>query len=315
MEVAPKALYSPASGPSTKKKHPVKSIISGGLGGAIEICITMPTEYVKTQLQLYPNQYARGGVMKCVRDTMKNHGVFGLWRGLGPLVVFAVPKNAVRFFFVEMIRNQLRDEKGAIPAWGNFFAGMCGGLMEALLVVTPQETMKVRLIHDRLSPNPRFRGTFHGISTLLKEQGLSGCYKGLLPTMIKQGSNQALRFVTFYQLKAWMLGDPSRDFDRTTLKAVFQTLFAGAMAGAVSVFGNTPIDVVKTKMQGLEASKYRSTWHCVQSTWEEGGLRAFYKGTVPRLGRVCADVAITMALFDYISMALDLIWDTDTPKH
>jgi len=46
--------------------------------------------------------------------------------------------------------------------------------------------------------------------------------------MIKQGSNQALRFVTFYQLKAWMLGDPSRDFDRTTLKAVFQTLFAGA---------------------------------------------------------------------------------------
>jgi hypothetical protein len=34
--------------------------------------------------------------------------VSGLWRGLGPLVVFAVPKNAVRFFFVEMIRNQLR---------------------------------------------------------------------------------------------------------------------------------------------------------------------------------------------------------------
>lgn len=30
----------------------VKGIVIGGLTGAIEICITFPTEYVKTQLQL-----------------------------------------------------------------------------------------------------------------------------------------------------------------------------------------------------------------------------------------------------------------------
>ena len=28
------------------------SVISGGIAGGIEICITFPTEYVKTQLQL-----------------------------------------------------------------------------------------------------------------------------------------------------------------------------------------------------------------------------------------------------------------------
>jgi hypothetical protein len=52
--------------------------------------------------------------------------------------------------------------------------------------------------------------------------------QGLTATMIKQGSNQALRFTTFYQLKTWMLGDPALDFDRSTIKAVFQTIFAGA---------------------------------------------------------------------------------------
>jgi hypothetical protein len=31
-----------------------------------------------------------------------------------------------------------RNEKGAISLSGNFFAGLCGGLMEAVLVVTPQ---------------------------------------------------------------------------------------------------------------------------------------------------------------------------------
>jgi solute carrier family 25 citrate transporter 1 len=85
----------------------------------------------------------------------------------------------------------------------------------------------------------------------------------------------------------------------------------GAAAGAVSVFGNTPIDVIKTKMQGLEANKYRSTWHCIETTWAEDGFKGFYKGTVPRLGRVCADVAITMFLFDYITMALDYVWKTE----
>jgi hypothetical protein len=51
----------------------------------------------------------------------------------------------------------------------------------------------------------------------------------LTATMIKQGSNQALRYATFYQLKTWMLGDPALDFDRSTVKAVFQTIFAGTL--------------------------------------------------------------------------------------
>jgi hypothetical protein len=37
----------------------------------------MPTEYIKTQMQLYPAKYGKEGVMYCVRDTVKNHGVLG----------------------------------------------------------------------------------------------------------------------------------------------------------------------------------------------------------------------------------------------
>jgi hypothetical protein len=37
----------------------------------------MPTEYIKTQMQLYPTRYGKEGVMYCVRDTVKNHGVLG----------------------------------------------------------------------------------------------------------------------------------------------------------------------------------------------------------------------------------------------
>jgi solute carrier family 25 citrate transporter 1 len=68
-------------------------------------------------------------------------------------------------------------------------AGLGAGVFEAILVVTPAETLKVKLIHDRLSETPKYHGLFHGISSIVKTEGFSGIYKGLVPTILKQGSN------------------------------------------------------------------------------------------------------------------------------
>ena len=74
--------------------------------------------------------------------------------------------------------------------------------------------------------------------------GLQGTYKGLLPTILKQGTNQAIRFFVYSEIKKFLQGgDNSKDI------GVIQTFCAGGTAGAASVFGNTPIDVVKTRMQ------------------------------------------------------------------
>jgi len=89
---------------------------------------------------------------------------------------------------------------------------------------------------------------------------------------------------------------------------VHETMISGAIAGAASVFGNTPIDVVKTRMQGLKAAKYRNSVHCAKEIWNKEGPLAFYRGTVPRLGRVCLDGAIVFTLYEQISKLLDLIW-------
>lgn len=37
----------------------------------------------------------------------------------------------------------------------------------------------------------------------------------------------------------------------------------------------------------------------------------FYKGTVPRLGRVCLDVAIVFIIYDEVVKFLDKVWKTD----
>lgn len=71
----------------------------GGITGGIEICITFPTEYVKTQLQLDEKagkkQY--DGIIDCVKKTVRGHGVLGLYRGLSVLLYGSIPKSAVRY--------------------------------------------------------------------------------------------------------------------------------------------------------------------------------------------------------------------------
>lgn len=107
-------------------------------------------------------------------------------------------------------------------------------------------------------------------------------------------------------LKNWYKGDNPNKALNPLLTGAF-----GAIAGAASVFGNTPLDVIKTRMQGLEAHKYKSTLDCAVKILRHEGLAAFYKGTVPRLGRVCLDVAIVFIIYEEVVKVLNMVWKTD----
>ncbi|XP_017891284.1 tricarboxylate transport protein, mitochondrial [Ceratina calcarata] len=284
----------------------LKGIIAGGITGGIEICITYPTEYVKTQLQLDGKAGAGKeytGIWDCVTKTVKTRGVFGLYRGLSVLVYGSVPKSAVRFGSFETVKQLLVDSEGKLSKKMSFLAGLCAGASEAIFAVTPMETIKVKFINDQRSANPRYKGFLHGVTMITKEYGFRGVYQGLAPTILKQGSNQAIRFCAMETMKEWYRGeDPNVHIP----KMVIGTF--GAIAGALSVFGNTPIDVVKTRMQGLEAAKYKNSLDCFLQIWRNEGPMAFYKGTVPRLSRVCLDVAITFMIYDSFMDLFNRVW-------
>ncbi|XP_061673807.1 LOW QUALITY PROTEIN: tricarboxylate transport protein B, mitochondrial [Syngnathoides biaculeatus] len=292
----------------SKLTHPGKAILAGGIAGGIEICITFPTEYVKTQLQLdekaNPPKYR--GIGDCVRQTVQSHGVKGLYRGLSSLLYGSIPKSAVRFGVFEFLSNHAKDELGRLDSTRGLLCGLGAGVMEAVLVVCPMETIKVKFIHDQTSANPKYRGFYHGIREIVRAQGLRGTYQGLTATVLKQGSNQAIRFYVMTSLKNWYKGnDPNKSINP------FVTGAFGAIAGAASVFGNTPLDVIKTRMQGLEAHKYKSTLDCAVTILRHEGVAAFYKGTVPRLGRVCLDVAIVFIIYEEVVKVLNKVWKTE----
>ncbi|EFX85387.1 hypothetical protein DAPPUDRAFT_300448 [Daphnia pulex] len=283
----------------------LKGIVAGGITGGIEICITFPTEFVKTQLQLDEKGGKRkyDGIADCVKKTVRNHGFFGLYRGLSVLLYGSIPKSAVRFGAFEEFKKRSVDANGNLSPGKRLLCGLGAGVAEAIFAVTPMETVKVKFINDQRSAKPQFKGFYHGVRTIIKNEGIRGTYQGLTATIMKQGSNQAIRFYVMETCKDWYRGGDSK---KTVPKLVVGAF--GAVAGAASVFGNTPIDVVKTRMQGLEASKYKNTMDCFIQIWKNEGPRAFYKGTVPRMGRVCLDVAITFMIYDSFMDLFSKVW-------
>jgi solute carrier family 25 (mitochondrial citrate transporter), member 1 len=280
------------------KGTPFKSLISGGLTGGMEACITYPTEFVKTLQQLYPER--KVGPIQLAKDTIKTNGVRGLYRGLSCLLFFAVPKTGVRFS-----SKSFYDEhvfKGKKSTLNNFLSGAMAGATEAIFVVTPQETLKVKLIHDKLNPNPKYSGFFNGVSTIYRTEGFNGVYRGVIPTILRQSSNQAIRFVVYGRIKAYL--DNAIPNSPLSLRSII----AGCLAGVASVLGNNPIDVVKTQMQGLDAKKYKSGLDCFFKIAKHDGLRGFYKGAETRMVRVGLDVAITFTLVEQFNLLLDKVF-------
>ena len=72
--------------------------------------------------------------------------------------------------------------------------------------------------------------------------------------------------------------------------------------------GRDVVDVVKTKMQGLEASQYRNSFHCLTQIVKKDGVLALWRGTGPRLTRVCFSGGIIFASYEQIMRSLNMVW-------
>lgn len=286
--------------PSGDKRNPVKAVISGGITGAIEATITYPTEFTKTYMQLY-KEWAQKGLRATINHIYGSHGTMGFYRGLSVLVFFSIPKTGSRFGAYQLARNSVFPEE----SWGkdsrmrSLLCGLFAGCTEAIVAVTPMETVKVRLIHDRIAGTNKYQGLFNGISVIGRAEGFWGLYKGLGPTILKQGSNQAIRFLVYNDMVK---------FFKQHINETAAMMIAGGMAGAASVYANTPVDVVKTIMQGEKSKDFNGPMDCARQIWKNEGIRGFYKGTVPRLSRVVIDVALTFALYEHITRTINYFW-------
>ena len=65
----------------------------------------------------------------------------------------------------------MADENGKLTQVQTLLSGLGAGVAEAVVIVCPMETVKVKFIHDQTQPNPKFKGFFSGVSTIIKTEG------------------------------------------------------------------------------------------------------------------------------------------------
>lgn len=264
---------------------------AGCIAGAVEVTAVWPMEFIKTQLQLQAKTknviFPYNGMISGLTYTVHETGFFSLYRGLAPTLIGSFPKAGIRFGLNAVIKNKLRNKDGELTASKNFIAGLGAGVTEALVIVAPVETVKTKCIEL----NKSFAG---GLRYIMSTEGISGIYKGALPTALKQGSNQGLRFMWFSEYKRVITNDGEKNL------SPLMGLLGGMSAGCFSTFGSNPFDVVKTRMQGTGAVQYKNTLDCFTQVVMKEGITSLYAGVVPRLSRVVPGQGIMFMSFETI---------------
>lgn len=250
--------------------------IAGCVAGFAEACTVLPLEVIKTQMQIAKYD----SMLSCARHIVKSDGVAGLYSGFRPFALQTTGRTGIRFFSVTALQravDRLGIERGQSPLLWSGLTGFGAGVCEALFWTTPTERLKV-LQQSRV-------GTRHDgkppatLWNLLREQGVRGLYVGSAATTARQATSVCTRFAAYEQIKTAMMrlsGD-----DRLSGMG---KLLAGGLAGAISVFINNPIDVVKSNLQ---AGVYKGgSLQCCAQIVRERGVAALWAGTVVRVPRV-----------------------------
>lgn len=289
----------------TKKDTGLKTVIKGFLTGGTQAAITYPTEYVKTQLQLQSKLNPEfNGIIDCAKKTVEQHGVKGLYRGAGVRIVGAGFQQMFRWGAYTNLVNVARDEKtGKLSPAMNVICGMGAGVCEAVCAVTPVETVKTRVTDDARRGTGKYSGSVDAISKILRSEGPVGLYRGAFPTILKQGTNQAVRMPLQVQIFALISFG-----DETKKQSPLYNGAAGFLAGCGSVILTQPQDCVKSRMQGEAAKElYKGTVDCAMQMLKNEGPASFFAGAIPRMVQVGMTSGISFALFPVISQLLNQV--------
>lgn len=183
---------------------------------------------------------------------------------------------------------------------------MCGGA-----VTNPIDVIKIRMqLDNELGANHKsknifkdryYKGFVRGALRILSEEGLRGLYKGLVPSLMREGSYSTIRLGAYEPLKL-QLG--ATDIAHTPL---WKKIAAGAVSGTIGSAIATPTDLVKVRFQAVgptQQSKYRNTFHAFWTIARTEGIRGLWTGVGPTVQRAAILTAAQIPSYDHTKHTL-----------
>jgi solute carrier family 25 carnitine/acylcarnitine transporter 20/29 len=255
------------------------------------------------QTQTHPPRYQNA--MDCLRITVKEEGLQGLYKGvMSPLGGIGIC-NAVLFtangYFRNLIRHNRTDGDTERPfnVPELMTAGALGGVAMAF-ANCPVELLKVKLQvskTNQVGPDGKairpYRGVIDcGIRTF-KAYGLRGLYRGFGPTLARDIPSYAAYFGVYEVLKRAMTPKDAEDCGPLGM------VIAGGTAGVFCWLVCWPQDVIKSRMQS--DMSYANSMECIRSLIRQNGNKIgnYFKGFGPTMARAFPANAATFVAYEY----------------
>nr|CAD7455042.1 unnamed protein product [Timema tahoe] len=168
----------------------------------------------------------------------------------------------------------------------HLIAGIFGGVASTVLL-HPLDLIKVRLaVNDGRTTTPQYRSLWNAATTIFRQDGVRGLYRGVTPNVCGAGSSWGLYFLFYNATKTWVQGG-------NTKKALSPEthMLAASQAGILTLAVTNPIWVVKTRLclqySELDPSKipegkrYSGMMDALFKIYTHEGVRGLYKGFLP----------------------------------
>ncbi|KAB8339330.1 hypothetical protein FH972_022263 [Carpinus fangiana] len=175
----------------------------------------------------------------------------------------------------------------------SILTGASAGATESFVVV-PFELIKIRL-QDKAQAG-RYNGLIDCFVKTVKAEGPLALYNGLESTAWRHILWNAGYFGCIFQVRELM---PAAKDKRGQ---VINDMVSGAIGGTVGTILNTPMDVVKSRIQNSPVvaggvRKYGWAWPSLGVVMKEEGFSALYKGFLPKVLRLGPGGGILLVVF------------------
>ncbi|KAK8597578.1 hypothetical protein V6N13_094981 [Hibiscus sabdariffa] len=302
----------------------VKELIAGGTAGAIAKTTIAPLERIKILLQTRTDGFQSLGVCQSLRKVLKHEGVMGFYKGNGASVIRIIPYAALHFMTYEQYRGWMLDNCtffGSGPVVDLLAGSASGGT--AVLCTYPLDLARTKLAYQvvdtrtklnsgtrSLYPRPAYSGIRDVLTSVYRDGGIRGLYRGVGPTLAGILPYAGLKFYIYEVIKTRVPEEQQ--------KSIVMNLSCGAMAGLLGQTFTYPLDVVRRQMQvgSLQSSiiqgdtRYRNTYDGLATIVRNQGWRQLFAGLSINYIKIVPSVAVGFAAYDTMK-----VWLRIPPRH
>jgi len=245
------------------------------------------------------------GTSHALRHIFQTEGMRGLFSGLSPTMMIAVPSTVLYYISYDLLLQTGRQHAPEYDAIVPLLAGTTARIVAASV------TSPIELIRTRMQGNPTAQAdgivrTFH---RAIRSGGYQSLLNGLVATLARDVPFSAIYWTSYEGLQAkFIQAEPEVSFSRT------QRAFAcGALSGAIAATLTTPFDVVKTlqqvKMPNAMGPKNAnpSGVAVLKQIVATQGVQGAFTGLSARLARVTPSCAIMISCYELGKQRLGLV--------